>query len=190
MKDIDKSKPILVTGGSSYIASWIVKLLLENGRHVKTTVRDKFNNEKVGHLLKMEEEYPGKLELFEADLLNNESFFEPMKDCELVMHVASPFRMWKIKDPQNELIRPALEGTRNVLQTANQTPTVKRIVLTSSGVAIVGDAIEVKNTKNGFFTEDDWNTTSTPNHNPYSYSKTVAEKEAWKIAGGKINGIS
>ena len=46
MKEIDINRPILVTGGSGYIASWIVKQLLEGGRHVRTTVRDRFNKEK------------------------------------------------------------------------------------------------------------------------------------------------
>jgi dihydroflavonol-4-reductase len=31
-------------------------------------------------------------------------------------------------------------------------------------------------------TEAQWNTSSSLDHQPYSYSKTVAEKEAWKIA--------
>ena len=38
MKEIDLSKPVLVTGGSGYIASWIVRLLLEKGSYVKATV--------------------------------------------------------------------------------------------------------------------------------------------------------
>ena len=182
MKEIDLSKPILVTGGSGYMASWIIKLLLEEDCYVKATVRDKSNEEKVDHLLKIGAEYPGRLELFEADLLQSGSFEEAMADCELVIHNASPFQLWKIKDPQKELVIPALEGTRNVLHTANNTPSVKRIVLTSSVVAIFGDAIDIKNTPNKIFTENEWNHTSSLDHQPYAYSKTVAEKEAWEMA--------
>jgi nucleoside-diphosphate-sugar epimerase len=183
MREIDADKPILVTGASGYMASWIIRLLLEEGRYVKATVRDKSDKEKVGHLLRMGEEHPGTLELFEADLLKNGSFDAAMADCELVMHNASPFQMFGIKDPQKELIEPALEGTRNVLNTANRTPSVKRIVLTSSIAAIYGDAIDIKTSPGEVFTESDWNITSSPNHRPYCYSKTVAEKEAWRIAG-------
>ena len=104
-----------------------------------------------------------------------------MTDCELVIHNASPFKMWKIKDPQNELINPALEGTRNVLSTANKTQSVKRVVHTSSIVAIYGDAVDIGNAPNKIFTENEWNTTSSLTQQPYSYSKTIAEKEAWKI---------
>ena len=149
MTEINLSRPILVTGGSGYIASWIIKFLLENGQDVKATVRDKSNEEKVGHLVKMGEKYSGKLELFEADLLQSGSFEDAMMGSELVVHNASPFKLWGIKDPQKELITPALEGTRNVLYTANKTQSVKRIVLTSSVVAVFGDAIDIRNTPNG-----------------------------------------
>jgi len=180
--EINLNKPVLVTGGSGYMASWIIKLLLEKGLNVKATVRDKSNDGKVEHLLKMGKEYPGKFELFEADLMKNGSFEGAMTDCELVIHNASPFKIWRIKEPQKELIDPALEGTKNVLYTANKAQSVKRIVLTSSVVAIYGDAIDIRNTPNGIFTENDWNNTSSLNHQPYAYSKTLAEREAWKIA--------
>ena len=49
-------------------------------------------------------------------------------------------------------------------------------------VAIYGDAVDGKNIPNKTFTEEHWNTTSSADHQPYAYSKTVAEKEAWKIA--------
>jgi nucleoside-diphosphate-sugar epimerase len=182
VNEINLNKPILVTGGSGYMALWIIKLLLEKGRNVKATVRDKSNDEKNGPLLKMGKEYPSKLELFEADLLQNGSFEDALTDCELVIHNASPFKIWGIKEAQKELINPALEGTRNVLISANKTQSVKRIVLTSSVVAIYGDAIDIKSTPNGIFTENEWNHTSSLNHQPYSYSKTLAEKEALKIA--------
>jgi len=183
MREIDADKPVLITGASGYMASWITRLLLEEGRHVKATVRNKSDKEKVGHLLRMGEEHPGTVELFEADLLKNGSFDAAMTDCELVIHNASPFQMFGIKDPQKELIEPALEGTRNVLTAANRTPSVQRIVLTSSVVAVYGDAIDIKSSPNEVFTESDWNITSSPTHRPYYYSKTVAEKEAWRIAG-------
>tara|TARA_B100001109_G_scaffold231052_1_gene207974 strand:- start:286 stop:1059 length:774 start_codon:yes stop_codon:yes gene_type:complete len=85
------------------------------------------------------------------------------------------------KDPQKEIINPALEGTKNVLKSVNETNSVKRVVLTSSVAAIYGDGIDSKNVPNGIFDETMWNTSSTPTMGEYSYSKTVAEKEAWKI---------
>lgn len=180
---IDITKPVLVTGGSGYIASWIIKTLLEKGFAVRTTVRNKTDIDKYKHFLKMAENSKGSLEIFESDLLINGSFSEAIKDCELVFHTASPFKIAGIKNPQTDLVDPALEGTRNVLLSANATPSVKRIVLTASVATIYGDAVESAQAKDGVFTEEDWNKTSSLKHQPYSYSKTVAEKEAWKIAG-------
>ena len=68
------SKPVLVTGANGYIASWLVKKLLESGSLVHATVRNPEDKAKVGHLLKLGFEFPGKLELFKADLLRDESF--------------------------------------------------------------------------------------------------------------------
>ncbi|MEJ2723790.1 MAG: NAD-dependent epimerase/dehydratase family protein [Deltaproteobacteria bacterium] len=110
------------------------------------------------------------------------SFDEPMRGCELVLHTASPFFITGIKNPEEELIRPAKEGTRNVLQSAKTNPTVKRVVLTSSVVAIYGDNADIALTPGGVFTEKEWNVTSSSEHQPYSYSKTIAEKEAWAIS--------
>lgn len=182
MKTIDKTKPVLVTGGTGYLASWIVKQLLQDGFTVHATVRDKSNEEKYQHLLNINELSKGNLKIFEADLLLQNSFCEAMKGCELVIHTASPFKITGIKNPEKELVQPALQGTRNVLFTANDTESVKRVVLTSSTVAMVGDAIDVTKLNDGVATEKSWNTTSSTKHQPYPYSKTMAEKEAWRIA--------
>jgi nucleoside-diphosphate-sugar epimerase len=181
MREIDKSKPVLVTGGSGYVASWIIKMLLEEGINVNATVRDPSNSKKVDHLTPLAKASAGKLALFKSDLLDIGSFDEPMRDCELVIHTASPFFITVIKNPEEELIRPAREGTRNVLESAKRNPTVKRVVLTSSVAAIYGDNADIALTPGGVFTEKEWNITSSAEHQPYAYSKTIAEKEAWAI---------
>ncbi len=178
----NSSKPILVTGGTGYIASWVVKYLLEDGHSVHTTVRDKSKKDKYAHLEKIAQESKGSLSIFEADLMKKDSFFEAMQGCELVIHMASPFFVVGIKDAMKDLIEPAKDGTANVLNSVNQTASVKRVVLTSSCAAIYGDNCDIEQTKNKIFTEEYWNRTSSINHSPYSYSKTVAEEEAWKIA--------
>jgi nucleoside-diphosphate-sugar epimerase len=182
MKTIDQTKPILVTGGTGYLASWIIKLLLDEGREVRTTVRNISQKEKYAHLTAIAVKNNGILQFFEADLLKKGSFAEAMEGCELVIHTASPFRISGIKDAQKELVEPALDGTRNVLDSVNKTESVKRVVLTSSVVAVYGDAIDILKTEKGIFTEEYWNTTSSVNHQPYPYSKTVAEKLAWEMA--------
>ena len=177
---IDPDAPVLVTGASGYIGSWIVRCLLEAGRTVHGTVRNPQKPSGLEHLHKLSDDHPGRLRLFKADLLDTGSFDEAMAGCELVMHTASPFILSGFKDAQEALVRPALEGTRNVLDSVNRTPSVKRVVLTSSVVAIYGDNIDSRDVPGGVFTDEHWNTTSSVDHQPYSYSKTVAEQEAWR----------
>jgi nucleoside-diphosphate-sugar epimerase len=172
----------LVTGASGYIASWIIKYLLEQGQKVHGTVRKLSDTAKIGHLLAFQEKHPGQLHLFEAELLNKESFRKPMEGCTVILHTASPFFIAKIKDPQRDLITPALQGTSNVLELANEFPAIKRVVLTSSVAAVHSDAADIRNAKGGVFTEADWNTVSDVKYNPYQYSKTIAERKAWEIA--------
>lgn len=183
MLTIDQSKPILVTGGTGYLASWIIKQLLDEGKEVRTTVRDLSQKDKSAHLTALAVKSKGTLTFFEADLLKKGSFAEAMAGCELVIHTASPFKISGLKNAQKELVEPALEGTRNVLESVNATASVKRVVLTSSIAAIYGDAVDIQKTANEIFTEEDWNFSSSVNHQPYSYSKTLAEKLAWEMAG-------
>ena len=182
MHEIDKSRPVLVTGGSGYVASWIIKMLLGEGITVHATVRDPSDSKKVEHLTTLAEASSGVLKLFKSDLLHSGSFDEPMWDCELVIHTASPFFISGINNPEEELIRPARQGTSNVFESAKTTSTVKRVVLTSSVAAIYGDNVDIALTPDGVFTEKEWNVTSSAEHQPYPYSKTIAEKEAWVIA--------
>ena len=177
MITIDPGKPILVTGGSGYIASWIVKLLLDKGHTVHATVRNVNDPVKVDHLRKIADESSGKLVLFEADLLKDGSFDAAMEGCELVIHTASVWSIDLKMDP-DLFIKPAIDRTRNVLNSVNKTSTVKRVVLTSSSAAIFGDCREIQGLAGGVATEENWNTTSSPKHLPYSYSKTIAEKLA------------
>jgi nucleoside-diphosphate-sugar epimerase len=55
------------------------------------------------------------------------------------------------------------------------------VVVTSSCAAIYSDAIDCQNAPNGVLTEEVWNTTSSLEYQPYSYSKTLAEKKAWEL---------
>lgn len=177
---IDKTKPVLVTGATGYVAGWLVKLLLEKGITVHAAVRDPDNKNKIDHLLQLAKKTKGKLKFFKTDLLEEDSYTKAMKGCELVYHTASPFTS-KIKDPEKDLLNPAKLGTRNVLQSANLVKSVKRVVVTSSCAAIYGDNIDLQSTPGNIYTEEIWNTSSSLHHQAYSYSKVMAEKEAWSI---------
>ncbi len=181
MFKIDTSAPVMVTGATGFVAGWLVKSLLEAGVTVHAPVRDPANLAKLKYLEAIAEKSPGDLKYFKADLLDDGSYAEAIKGCAIVWHTASPFTT-NVKDPQKELVDPAQLGTRNVLEEANRTPSIQRVVLTSSCAAIYGDNADVAKAPGGVLTEDIWNTTSSLTHQAYSFSKTVAEKEAWKIA--------
>ncbi len=181
MLKIDASSPIMITGATGYLAGWIVKGLLEEGVTIHAAVRDPNAEKKVQHLHDMAKTAPGEIKLFKADLLDEGSYADAMTGCATVFHTASPF-INAVNDPQKELVDPAKLGTRNVLEQANRTASVRRVVLTSSVAAIYGDNADVAKAPGGILTEDIWNTSSSLDHQPYNYSKTVAEREAWRIA--------
>ncbi|TLX74922.1 NAD-dependent epimerase/dehydratase family protein [Labilibacter sediminis] len=180
MIQIDKTKPVLVTGATGYVAGVLMKKLLSEGLTVHAPIRNPEDKEKTRYLDTLVDNYPGNIRYFKADLLQNGSYDEAMQGCELVFHTASPFVL-NVKDAQKDLVDPALKGTQNVLTSVNKTSSVKKVILTSSVAAIYGDNKDIQQAKNGVLTEEDWNTSSSLKHQPYSYSKTVAEKEAWKI---------
>ncbi len=184
MTQIDKTKPVMVTGANGYVASWLVKRLLDEGITVHAAVRNPDNEQKIKHLKDAAANSKGEIKFFKADLLSPGSYKAAMEGCELVYHTASPFTI-EVKDPQKELIEPAVQGTANVLNSAKEVASVKRVVVTSSCAAIYTDAIDTVNAPGGKLTEEVWNTTASLAYQPYSYSKTLAEKKAWEIAEGQ-----
>ncbi|MDE2796967.1 MAG: NAD-dependent epimerase/dehydratase family protein [Gemmatimonadota bacterium] len=110
-------------------------------------------------------------------------FDRAMAGCALVFHTASPLIVRDVEDPVSDLVEPATRGTRNVLEAANRTPSVRRVVLTSSIVAVYGDAADLEDLGADRFDERHWNSTSNERHQPYSYSKRLAEQMAWEMAG-------
>lgn len=171
---------VLVTGASGFVASHICKTLLELGAKVRGTVRSLENEDKIGFLRNLVENPKHKIELVEADLLKEESWKSAVKGVKYVIHVASPFPL-SIPNSPDDLIKPAVEGTLNVLKACQEEKSVKRVVITSSVVAIHEPYLplpkEVEETK--ILTEEQWVDGNNENVEPYSRSKALAEKAAW-----------
>lgn len=182
MTEIHSDAPILVTGATGYLAGVIIQQLLAKGHTVHAAVRDPDKTEKLRYLNAIAAETSGSICYFKADLTTPGSYAEAMAGCELVVHTASPFTL-AVDDPQRDLVDPAVEGTANVLTSANETESVKRVVLTSSCAAIYGDNADIAGMPERKLTEQVWNTSSSLKHNPYALSKTLAEKKAWEVAG-------
>jgi len=170
---ISKDATLFVTGASGFVASQLVRLLLEQGYRVRGSVRDPDKAKELGALPGASGP-GGRLELVKADLLTPGAFDAPLQGCAGVMHTASPYVL-TVKDAQKELVEPAEQGTLNVLRAA-QKAGVKRVVLTSS-MAAVTDEPE----KDKILSEKDWNTKSSLTRNPYYFSKVRGERVAWEL---------
>nr|XP_043623148.1 phenylacetaldehyde reductase-like [Erigeron canadensis] len=130
-----EGKVVCVTGASGFIASWIVKLLLDRGYTVRATVRSLADPKRTEHLRALDGAKE-RLSLFEASLTDEGSFDAAINGCVCVFHTASPVHL-DTDDPQAELIDPAVKGTLNVLKSAAKVPSLKRVVLTSSMTAVI-----------------------------------------------------
>lgn len=171
---MESNKPIVViTGISGFVGSQVCKAFLEDGSfHVKGTVRDKNNKNRIAPIEKGLGELFNQLELVNADLLNSESLDKAIEGCDFVVHTASPF---PVESPKNEdeLIKPAVEGTMAVIRAVHKHK-VKRVVVTSSIASIMfGYGSNMKEV----YDENDWS--NVPGCKAYPKSKTLAEKAAW-----------
>jgi len=115
----------LVTGGTGFIGSHVVRRLLREGVSVRCLARPQSNRKNLAGL---------PVEIIEGDLGSPVSLAPAVKGCDLLFHVAADYRLW-VKDPA-EMRRINVEGSRALLQAA-MSAGVSKIVYTSS-VAAVG----------------------------------------------------
>ena len=166
------NKKVLLTGISGYIGNHCAVELLKNGYSVRGSVRSLSKSDKVIDAIKTEVDPKDNLEFCELDLLSDDGWDDAMKGCEFVMHVASPFINIEPKD-ENEYIRPALDGTMRALDAAKRAG-IKRVVLTSSMVSMLGNA-----DKSIKVDSETWTNVEAKNVSAYAKSKTLAEQAAW-----------
>ncbi len=161
---------VLVTGASGFIAEHCIIELLKNGYSVKGSLRSMNREQEVRDAIKTgaNEE---NLEFCKLDLLEDDGWEDAMWDCDYLMHVASPFVIEDPKD-ENELIKPAKEGTLRALNAAKKAG-IKRVVLTSSVAAVNSHMMS------GTSDHTTWTDINSKYVTPYQKSKTIAEKAAW-----------
>ncbi|KAF7343172.1 Ketoreductase azaE [Mycena venus] len=182
---------VLVSGANGFVGCYVVHNLLERGYFVRGTVR---SAEKGKYLSRLFEPYGHRFELVVVpDITKEGAFNEAVKGMTAILHTASPFN-FKSDDPK-AYIEPAVKGTLGMLQSAAQNaPSVKRIVVTSS----VASVVHWTSNRPTPWTEDDWNTKSitvveeqgvqAPDVDKYCASKSLAEKAAWDFK--KTNDVS
>ncbi|CAL5341383.1 unnamed protein product [Camellia sinensis] len=170
---------VCVTGASGFIASWLIKRLLLSGYRVIGTVRDPGNNEKLGHLWRLEGAKE-RLELVRADLMVEGSFDDAIMGCHGVFHIASPVLGQPSSDPKAEILIPAIEGTLNILSSCKKNPSLKRVILTSSSSTVrARDDFD----PNVPLDESSWSSVELCERLQiwYALSKTLAERTAWEF---------
>ncbi|KAG6581630.1 Cinnamoyl-CoA reductase 2, partial [Cucurbita argyrosperma subsp. sororia] len=172
---VASAQTVCVTGAGGFIASWLVKLLLQKGYTVRGTVRNP-DDPKNAHLKELDgaEE---KLRLYGADLLDFESLKAAIIGCDGVFHTASPVT----DDP--EKVEETIIGTKNVIMAAAEAK-VRRIVFTSS----IGTVYMNPNRSPDMIVDEScWSDLDFCKNtkNWYCYAKTVAEQTAWAMAAEK-----
>lgn len=173
---MENKETVLVTGGTGFVGVHCILQLLQKGYNVKTTVRNLKRKEEVFEMLKNGgvNLFDG-LEFIEADLTNDNNWDEAVSGCKYVLHVASPIFLSLPKD-ENELIRPAVDGTHRVLKAARNGG-VKRVVMTSNFGA-VGYSHRDPHTQ---INEEEWTDPNEKGLSSYNKSKVMAERAAWNF---------
>ena len=168
---------VMVSGGSGYIAGFLIRQLVAEGWTVHTTVRSLAREAAVRQLLAVDND---RLKFFAADLMQDSGWAEAMAGCSHVAHLASPLPSGAVKHA-DDLIVPARDGALRALRAAKAAG-VRRFVMTSSVAAIAYGRGRGVHT----FTEADWTDPTHPAASPYVQSKTIAERAArdWVAAEG------
>ena len=155
---------VAVTGASGYIGSQVVRALMKRGYTIHACVTQLDNPDKTEHLLTLNGgDYPGHLELFSANLLEEGSYDTPFRNCTAVLHAGTPMGYGGANNPR-QIYDGALKGTKNVLNSVKKVGTVKRFIYTSSF-----SAIHHPMSSGYIYTEKDWatdNRESDPNWTP------------------------
>lgn len=174
---------VLVTGGSGFVGSHVVLQLLQQGHDVRTTVRSLSREPMVRAMLEGAGADTSRLRFVVADLERDDGWADACAGCDYVMHVASPM---PAQDPpdENELFRPARDGTLRVLRAARDAK-VKRVVLTSScGAVYYGHPLP-----HAPFDETSWTNVEAGGMSTYVKSKALAERAAWDFIAREGQGL-
>ncbi|KAA8528254.1 hypothetical protein F0562_035495 [Nyssa sinensis] len=188
---------VCVTGASGYIASWLVKKLLEKGHTVHATLRNLDDTSKAG-LLKSLPNADTKLVLFQADIYKPHEFERAIKGCQFVFHVATPMQH-NIQSSQYEsTVEAAIAALRSIADSCINSQTVKRLIFTAS----VTSSSPLQDNGIGYKSSLDESCWTPLNHSStiaddymgyYTKSKTLAEKEVLsynEIENGKLEVVS
>jgi dihydroflavonol-4-reductase len=156
-------KPTLVTGANGHIGNNICRLLVARGERVRAMMRTTADPAPLAGL---------DVEIVRGDILDPASTARAVEGCGRVYHTAAGFLMWS-KDPERDIIRPSVDGTRNVLEAAARTGVEKVLYTSTSGTIGFSARPDVELDETHFHTNP---------VTPYVRGKIAAEKEAFGIS--------
>ena len=183
-----ETKTVLVTGVTGFVAKHIVLELLRKGYRVIGSLRSDSRREEVRAAVRPHlgpgGELDERLDFVTLDLDGDDGWTDAMSGADVLMHTASPLPMAQPRD-ENELVRPAVNGTLRALRAAHAAG-IWRVVLTSSSGAVTNVPPEIRKER---FDEEDWSDPSWPRITPYLKSKTLAERAAWDFVEDSAPGM-
>jgi nucleoside-diphosphate-sugar epimerase len=127
---------VLVTGATGHVGFATLALLLKNGYRTRVTSRKLASAEKLKDLPSVKS-YVNSISFIEVpDFTVEGAFDDAVKNVDYIQHIASPIpdgaASNEITDALSEFVNPAVNGNLAILKAAAKTPSVKRIVITSS----------------------------------------------------------
>lgn len=177
---------VLVTGGSGYLAGWMIAGLLDRGFRVRATLRDLARQADVARAIASAAGDTGdRLAFAQADLLSDAGWADATAGCRYVIHVASPMGQPASNDA--DLIGPAVDGTLRVLAAASASG-VERVVCTSSGFA--AQPRTVAGERQPLADETVWGDPDEKGTGNYARSKILAERAAWDFMETRGGGMT
>ncbi|MBK1895597.1 SDR family oxidoreductase [Chryseobacterium paridis] len=184
MESLHNNQLVLVTGGTGFVAIHTILQLLQKGYQVRTTLRSLSRKDEILNMLTNAGLSSFEnLDFIATDLLQDTNWDDAVKDCDYVLHIASPIFL-KVPQHEDEMIRPAVEGTIRVLKAARNAG-VKRVVMTSNFGAVGYSHRDPTR----LITEKSWTDPNEKGLSAYNKSKILAERAAWdfiKSQGGNL----
>ena len=169
---MEKPAPtVLVTGGSGYVAGWIVVELLRRGWTVRTTIRDLAREPALQQTFQVHAPLE-RLSFHAADLLADHGWDDAAASASHIFHVASPMPVREYR--AQDLVEPARAGTRRVFAAAARAG-ARRIVMTSSTATAQPSGQAIHDDRS-------WTDPDARDVGHYARAKTLAERDAWALA--------
>ena len=155
---------VLITGANGHVGAHTVRAVLDQGHKARSFVRTTSDLRGLEGV---------DTEIVYGDVLDRESLLKAADGCDVIVHTAAVYKTW-VDDPQ-EILQPAVEGTRNAFEAAKEVG-CKRIVYTSS-IAAIGNSGSFSDMR----TSDDW-VPEDRIHTPYARAKRDSERIAWELS--------